>query len=194
MNRSLFWVAVFLPMAAYTQETPAPLRYDYVGASLAMPDVDEPGLDLEASISVARDLVVFGRFLDYEPRNRVDRKTLQIGVGHVWKIQRNVDFIASISYATNDIDIPPRGEIEEEGLIVGAQLRGWATDRIELSGAAMLDHSKSSSTDTVIEIGVQYLTQPHISFGGHVRSDEDDTTVSGGIRFYFGPSRQPLRR
>jgi hypothetical protein len=194
MNRWLLVAAAVFPIVALCQDPPIPLRYDYVGANLAVPDLDELGVDLEGSTTVARELIVFGRYLNYEPRNRYDIATLQIGVGKVWNIRRNIDFIASLSYATNEIDTPARQGFENEGVIVGAQLRGWATNRIELSGAAMLDHSKSSSTDTVVELGVQYLTKPQLSYGGRIRVDEDDTTVSGGLRFYFGASRQPLPR
>jgi hypothetical protein len=194
MNRCFLVAAALVPVAAFCQDPPIPLRYDYVGANLAVPEVDELGVDLEGSTAVARELIVFGRYLNYEPRNRVDLTSLQIGVGKVWNVRRNVDFVASLSYATNEIDTPARSGVENEGLIVGGQLRGWATNRIELSGAVMLDHSKSSSTDTVVELGVQYLTKPQLSYGGNIRVDEDDTTVSGGLRFYFGASRQPLRR
>ena len=194
MIRWLLAAAAVFPVAAFCQDPPIPLRYDYVGANLALPDLDEPGVDFEGSTTVARELIVFGRYLNYEPRDRTDLTSLQIGVGKVWKLRRNVDFVASVSYATNEIDTPTRRGLENEGVIVGAQLRGWATNRIELSGAAMLDHSKSSSTDTVIELGVQVLTKPQLSYGGRIRLDEDDTTVSGGLRFYFGESRQPLRR
>lgn len=194
MSRCLLVAATLLPVVAFCQDPPNPLRYDYVGANLALPDLNEPGVDLEASTIVARDLIVFGRYLNYEPRDRFDIATLQIGVGKVWNIRRNVDFIAHVSYATNEIDTPVRQDFENEGVIVGGQLRGWATNRIELSGAVMLDHSKSSSTDTVVEIGVQYLRTPQISYGGNIRTDEDNTTVSAGLRFYFGASRQPVRR
>jgi len=193
MTRCLLVAAALLPVAAFCQEPPIPLRYDYVGANLAVPALNKLGVDLEGSTTVSRNLIVFGRYLNYEPRNRADIKSLQIGVGRVWSVRRNVDFVASLSYAKNDINNPSPSNSDNKGVIAAAQLRGWATSRIELSGALMLDNSKSSSHDTVVELGVQYLTKPQLSYGGHIRIDEDDTTVSGGLRFYFGESRQPLR-
>jgi hypothetical protein len=194
MKRYLLVAAALGPLAGLAQEPPIPIRYDYVDASLAVPALDEIGLDLEGATTVARDLIVFGRYLNYEPNNRVDLSTFQIGVGRVWNVRRNVDFIASASYSKNEIDTPTRVGVEDEGIVLGGQLRGWATNRIELSGAIMLDNSKGSSTDTVVELGVQYLTEPRLSYGGRVRVDEDDTTISGGLRFYFGASRRPLPR
>jgi hypothetical protein len=194
MNRCLLVAAALLPIAAFCQEPPIPLRYDYVGANLAVPALNKLGVDLEGSTTVSNNLIVFGRYLNYEPRNRVDIKTLQIGVGRVWNVRRNVDFVASLSYAKNDINTPGPSSPDNKGVVVGGQLRGWATNRIELSGTLMLDNSKSSSNDTIVELGVQYLTKPQLSYGGHIRIDEDDTTVSGGLRFYFGTSRQPIRR
>ena len=192
MKRILFVIAAVLPVASYSQDAPAPLRYDYVGVSLLVPELDEIGIALEGSTAVTRNLVVFGQYLSYEPNNRIDLKTLQIGVGRIWNIRRNVDFVASVSYSDNDVDTPGRSSVEEEGIVIGGQVRGWATDRLELSGAAFLDRSRGSSTDTVIELGVQFLTEPRLSYGGKVRIDEDDSTVSLGVRFYFGASRRPL--
>lgn len=192
MKRCLLSIALVLPSAAYSQDQPIPLRYDYVGASLAFPELDEIGIWLEGSTTVARDLVVFGQYFNYDPNDRFKQSTLQIGVGHIWPLRANIDFIASISYSANDIDTPGRGEIEEEGVVFGGQLRGWATDRLELSGGLMLDNSLGSSTDTVVELGVQYLTEDRLSYGGRIRIDEDDSTVSMGLRFYFGASRRPL--
>jgi hypothetical protein len=184
--------AIVLPAAANAQPAAAPPRYDYVGASLAVPEIDEIGIELEGSTAVADRLVVFGRFFSFEPRNGFDYESLQLGVGRIWHIRRNVDLVGSIAYAGNEIDTPARQEVEEEGIVAGAQLRGWATPRLELSGAAMLDNSRGSSTDTVLELGVQYLTEPRLSYGGQIRIDEDDTTIFVGLRFYFGASRLPI--
>jgi hypothetical protein len=192
MKQSLFLIAIFLPAAANSQQEAPPLRYDYVGASLAVPELDEIGIDFEGSTAVADRLVVFGRYFSFEPNSDVDYQSIQIGVGRIWHIRRNIDFVGSLAYASNEVDTPERQGVEEEGIIVGAQLRGWATPRLELSGAAMLDNSRGSSTDTVLELGVQFLTEPRLSYGGRIRIDEDESTIFVGLRFYFGASRRPI--
>lgn len=192
MKRSLFLLALALPVVAQAQREAPPLRYDYVGASLAVPELDEIGIELEGSTAVADRLVVFGRYFSFEPRNNFDYESLQIGVGRIWNVRRNIDLVGSLAYATNDVETPAQQGVEEEGVIVGAALRGWATPRLELSGTALLDNSRSSSTDTIIELGVQFLTEPRLSYGGRIRLDEDDSTVFVGLRFYFGASRRPI--
>lgn len=185
-------IAIALPTAANAQQAAPPLRYDYVGASLAVPEIDEIGIGLEGSTAVAERLVVFGRFFSFEPRDGADYESLQIGVGRIWHLRRNLDLVGSIAYAGNEIDTSMQQGDEEEGVVAGAQLRGWATPRLELSGAAMLDNSRGSSTDSILELGVQFLTEPRLSYGGVIRIDEDDTTVFFGLRFYFGASRIPI--
>lgn len=192
MKRCLLAIAIVLPAAAYSQEEAPPLRYDFVGASVVVPELDEIGVEFEGSTAVANDLIVFGRYWNYEPNPRLDVERIQIGVGHIWHIRRNVDFVASLSYAANEIDTPSTVEVEEEGLVLAGQLRGWATNRLELSGAVFLDNSQGSSTETAVELGVQYFTDARLSYGGVVRIDEDDSTVSLGLRFYFGASRREL--
>jgi hypothetical protein len=194
MKRFLFVAAAALPLGAYSQEPTVPLRYDYVGASLVVPDIDELGIALEGSTTVSQNLIVFGQYSNYEPHNGLKIDSLQIGVGRVWSVRRNLDFVASASYSKNNIDTPSFAGDKQKGVIVGGQLRGWATNRIELSGAVLLDHSKSSSTETIVELGVQYLTEARLSYGGIIRVDDDDSTVAMGMRFYFGASRREIPR
>lgn len=191
MQRSLPVLALLLSGAAYGQSDPIPLRYDFVSANIAIPDTSEIGLTLEGSTSVAQDLFVFGQYLDYETRDRIELEALQIGVGRIWHIRRNVDFVGSLSYGDNQT--LSRGvEDEEEGVLLSAGLRGWATPRLELSGFVTLDGSRGESTDLVHEFGVQYFRDARLSFGGKLRSDEGDTALLLGARFYFGASRRPL--
>jgi len=192
MKRILFVIAALMPVAGFSQDAAVPLRYDYVGGSLLVPALDEIGFALEGSTAVTRNLIVFGQYLNYEPNNQIDLTTLQIGVGRVWNFRRNVDFVASVSYSSNNIDTRRRSEFEEEGIVIGGRLKGWATDRIELSGATFFDRSRGSNTDTVVELGVQYFTEPRLSYGGKLRVDENDSSVSLGVRFYFGASRRPI--
>jgi hypothetical protein len=191
MKRCLALIAI-LPAAGHSQDAAPPLRYDYVSASLIVPELDEIGIEFEGSITVAERLAVFGRYFSFEPRDDIDYKSIQIGVERIWHLRRNIDLVGSLAYAGNEIDTPSQPEVEEEGLIAGVEIRGWATPRLELSGAALVDNSRGSSTDTMLELGVQFVTEPRLSYGGHIRLDEDDTTVFVGVRLYFGASRRPV--
>jgi len=133
--------------------------------------------------------VVFGVYQDFAPDSRIDRETLQIGVGHLWRLRQNLEVLASVSYADNDIEAPRRN-IDEEGLILAGRIRGWLTARFELNGAVMLDNSIGSSTETILEFGGQFFEGRNHSYGGRIRVDENDTTLFLGARFYFGASRR----
>lgn len=190
MMPRLILLAVLLPGAAFAQGGFGPLRYDYVSANLVVPELDEIGVEIEISTGVTDDLIVFGRYNDYDPGDRGDLKTLQIGVGHVWELRPNIDFVGSISYADNEIDTPGRRQLDEEGLVLGGHVRGWATERIELNGSVLLDNSTGSDTDTVLEAGLQYFHRSNWSYGGRIRTDDEDTATFVGVRFYFGASQR----
>ncbi|HEY5665518.1 MAG TPA: hypothetical protein VIV64_02275 [Gammaproteobacteria bacterium] len=192
MKRYCVLLAAIAPAAAFAQTDFGPLRYDYVAANLAVPELDEIGIEVDGSTAVTENLVVFGRYRDFEPDAGVEQQSMQIGVGYFWKIQPSLDLMASLSYADNDIDRRGLPLEKEEGLILGGHVRGWMTGRVELAGSVLLDNSKGSDTDTVVEFGLQYFRQANWSVGGRIRDDDDATTLFLGVRFYFGASRRPL--
>jgi hypothetical protein len=183
--------ALLLPLPALAQSGAGfgPLGWDYVAASVIVPDLDDLGFELEGSTAVTRKLVVFGGYRSFAADSRIDRTTLQIGVGHLWNARQNIEVLASVSYADNEIDLPLRS-IDEEGVILAGEIRGWAAARFQLSGTVMLDNSVGSSTETIVEFGGQFFRDRNRSLGGRIRADEDDTTLFLGARFYFGASRR----
>lgn len=189
--RLLIAASLLLPLSAFGQSAAGfgPLRWDYVAASLAIPELDELGIEVEGSTAVTERLVVFGGYRDFDPDGRYGRETVQIGVGHLWDLRPNLDFLLSASYADNDIDRPGRDR-SEEGVIIGGHFRGWLTSSFEINGAVLLDNSAGSSTDTVLEVGGQYFDRANLSYGGRIRVDENDTALFLGVRFYFGASRR----
>jgi hypothetical protein len=192
MKRGLLLAAIVLPTVAFAQ-APAPrLRYDYVSGMLAIPNLDELGAEISGSTAVTERFVVFGRYSSFEPRDGIDFETMQIGVSRIWNFRRNIDFVGSLAYADNEFDTPTRQGAKDQGVIFSAELRGWATPRLELSGATRIDRSRSSGSNTIVEVGAQYLTGPRLSYGGRIEADEDDTTLFLGVRFYFGASRRPI--
>jgi hypothetical protein len=192
MKRGLWLAASVLPTVAFSQAPAPPLRYDYVSGTLAIPNLDELGAEISGSTAVTDRFVVFGRYASFEPRDGLDIETFQIGVSHIWSFRRNIDFVGSIAYADNEFDTPSRQGAKGQGVIFGAELRGWATPRLELSGAARIDRSRGSGSETIVDVGVQYLTGPRLSYGGRIEADEHDTTLFLGTRFYFGASRRPV--
>ncbi len=188
MRHCLLLLAALLPLPALGQGF-GPVRWDYVAANLALPEIDEIGLEIEGSTAVTRNLVVFGGYREFDPRRRTERTTLSIGVGRRFAIRPNVDVMASAAYADNDLDTRGR-DTEEEGVILGGHVRGWLTPRFELNGAVLLDNSTGSSTDMVLEAGGQYFRGRNWSYGGRLRVDEDEDALFLGIRFYFGASRR----
>jgi hypothetical protein len=167
-----------------------PLRYDYLMANLILTDIDEIGIELHGQTAATDHFIVSGAYQDWEPTDTVKRETLRIGVGYRFDVRPNLDFIASAHYADNKIDIGSQTNIDEKGMILSALFVGWLTPRFELSGEVMLDGSTGSSTETILELGLQYMRYRDVSFGGRLRIGEDDEALVIGARWYFGASRR----
>ena len=186
MRFCLLLLAAALPLSVAAQE-PRAVRWDYVAAGVVAAELDEIGYEFRGSTAVTEKLVVFGSWLDFEPNEDVDRNMFAIGVGRRWNIRPSVDMMLSASYGDNELVL--RGtDVEEEGVIIGLDVRGWASPRVEINGAVLLDNSASSNTEVVMELGAEFSGRRNVSYGGRIRNDESDTTVIAGLRFYFGAS------
>jgi hypothetical protein len=162
------------------------LTYDYLLANYALTDLDSGGLEIGGSFNVPTRMHVFFLYQEWD-LGPVDRSTLQIGAGYRWRLSPRVDLAAQLAVAETEIERPgPAPDVDEEGIILSGLLRGWATDRLELSGALLFDDSVGGRVDTVVEFGGQYYLQRNFSVGGRIRVDDDETTLFLGGRFNFG--------
>ena len=174
-----------MPLAQAQQQNDTPSSYDFVLGSLAVTELDSGGLEFGGSFTIAPQTYLFGRYQDWELNEVVDRSILQIGGGYYWDISENLDLTVGAALADSELDRPGTNDIDDDGLILHAGLRGWVTPVVELSSFLLLDDSLGSDVETVIEVGGQYYTRSNFSIGGRVRVDEDDTTLFFGARFYF---------
>jgi len=179
---------VTLPAGGSLAQGFGPLPYDYVTANVAITELDSLGIELGVSFEVADQVLVFGGIEDFELSDNVDWQRLKFGGGYRWSVRPNMDFIARLAYADNEIDPPGRPRFDDNGFVLSGEFRGWISQRLELSGELQLDDSVGSDVDTVLEFGAQQHRRGNLSLGGRIRIDEDDTTLLLGARFYFGAS------
>jgi hypothetical protein len=179
-------ITAVAPVAHAQQQVDRALPYDYVFANLAITEIDSGGLEVGGSFALQQNFHLFGGYQDWELNDNVDRSILQVGGGYHWDLSPNLDLTVGVALAKSELDTPGPAEIDDEGLILSAGLRGWASSQLELSGEVLLDDSLGSDTDSVIEIGGQYHISDQLSLGGRVRVDEEETTLFIGGRFHFG--------
>lgn len=173
-----------IPLAQAQQSADKPSSYDFAFGSLAMTELDSGGLEIGGSFSLAPQVYLFGSYQDWEIGEVVDRSILRVGGGYYWDISENLDLDVGAALADSELN-RPGPDIDDDGLILHAGLRGWASPVVELSSFIFVDDSLGSDAETVIEVGGQYFTRNNFSWGGRVRVDEDDTTLFFGVRFYF---------
>lgn len=174
--------------AQVQQQGYGPFPYNHAYVNYAMTELSSGGYEIGGSVDVANRIHAFASYQDWELSRNVDRRTIQLGAGYRWALSPNVDAIGHLAWADNRIR-RPGPNLDDEGLIAGGTLRGWASRNLELSGSVLLDSSIGSGVDPVLEFGGQYYFNGSFSLGGRIRMDEDDSTVFLGGRYHFGPLR-----
>jgi len=182
-----FGAALAAASATAQEQAAGPLPYDYVFANYALTELDSGGIEIGGSIEVANRVNVFGAYQDWELDGDFDREAFHIGAGYRWTMSPRTDFIAKLAYADTELERSGQPDLDEQGLVLSGEIRGWVGERLELSGELLLDDSLDD-IETVLEFGAQYHSKSTFSLGGRFRVDEDDTTLLLGARFYFGPS------
>ncbi len=172
--------------ASAQQTTERSHSYDYAFGGLALSELDSGGLEAGASVTLAPNFHVFASYQDWEINDNVDRTILQVGAGYHWDIAPNLDLVVSLAFADSELDTPGPGEIDDDGPIFGAGLRGWLSNEVEYSAEVLFDDSLGSDVDSVLQLGGEYHLNPQFSLGGRVRIDEEETTFFFGGRYYFG--------
>lgn len=193
LHLCFFGVAASVATSAALAQQPdyGPLPYDYGSIDYVLTELDSGGVELAGSYEVANRVIVFADYQNFEIGN-TDRERLRLGGGYRWDLKPNIDLIAKLSYADNEIDPPGPGRIDDDGLMVGGEIRAWLARDFEVGGEITLDDSIGSGTETVLGIGGQYYFGDNASAGARLRIDDADTTVFIGVRFHFGASRRLL--
>ena len=180
--------AMLVAASATAQEQAArPLPYDYMFANYGLTELDSGGIEIGGSIEVANRVNVFGAYQDWELDGDFDREAFHVGAGYRWTMSPRSDFVAKLAYADTELERSGQPDLDEQGVVLSGEIRGWVNERFELSGELLLDDSLDD-LETVLEFGAQYHSRRGLSFGGRFRIDEEDTTLLLGARFYFGPS------
>ncbi|NNC64330.1 MAG: hypothetical protein HKN84_06065, partial [Gammaproteobacteria bacterium] len=136
-----------IPLAQAQQEqNDKPSSYDFAFGSLALTELDSGGLEIGGSFSLAPQVYLFGSYQDWEVGEVVDRSILRIGGGYYWDISENLDLDVGAALADSELDRPGFNDLDDDGLILHAGLRGWASPVVELSSFIFLDDSLGSDS------------------------------------------------
>ena len=136
-----------LSLAEAQDQTDTPSSYDFAFGSLALSELDAGGVEVGGSFSLAPQVYIFGSFQDWEINEVVDRTIFRVGGGYYWNISENLDLDVGAAVADSEIDRPGPNDIDDDGLILHAGLRGWLTPNVELSSFLFLDDSLGSDSD-----------------------------------------------
>ena len=186
MNSRAVVLLATLPVLALAQE----FNYTYVEGGYYVRDMDTGpfdaeggGLGIRGSFAINEKFHAFGAHATQELDLELDTNQLEFGVGRHWSLGDNIDFIGELSWIESELDGPFDGR-DEDGLGLGAGLRGRAGSDLELEGR--INYADLGDSDTSLFFSGRYFIWDRFAVSGGLLFDDDDTTWNIGVRAEFG--------
>lgn len=181
---SKWLLGLLLLVAAQMASAQQPsLRYDY--AELRYLDVDVAGgdgLSIGGSYRFDNNWLVLGSLTDLAFDGNVDSLTLEVGGGYVWPWKSDWDLLASVRFATVDVDTP-FGSGDDDGFIFEGGTRGLLTPQFEVRGS--VNHTTVGDGDTFLRIAGDYYFAEEFAAGLSFELAGDADVISIGGRWFF---------
>jgi hypothetical protein len=175
--------------SAYAQEGGG-LSYNfvelgYVNSEIDDLDVEGDGFGLRGSFAFAENFHGFASYLDQEYDFDVGVEQIELGAGLNYTIAPNLDFVGTFSYLNVDVDVPGFGSADDSGFALGAGLRGWASDALELRGEVKYAELDDGGDDTTLGVGARYYINKMFAIAADLGFNDDGATWTIGGRFDF---------
>ncbi len=151
-------------------------------------DEDGDGFGVDGSLALTDQLHAFAGYSNVEPdRFSADASSTEVGVGFNTPLSPSTDLILRGAYVRSEVDFGPF-EAEEDGFGVGAGIRTWIADGLELNGGLDYVDFGGNDDDTAIRLGLVYSVSNAIAFGlsGSWTDDPDSSIFGVNARFYLG--------
>ncbi len=158
----------------------------YVKTEIDDLDVDGDGFELRGSLELTDKFHVFAAYADQDFDFDVTGKSYEIGAGLAWPMQPNLDLVGTLSYVKVELEVPFFGDLDDDGIALGAGVRGRVIDALELSGGLKYVSFDDSGDDTTLFAGARYFFTRTFAAGLDVDFDDEGTTWMLGARLSFG--------
>jgi hypothetical protein len=113
-------------------------------------------------------------------------KSYEFGAGINSALSPRLDIEAHLSYLRAEVDTPFGGNVDDNGVGVGLDLRGRLGDRWELQGGATYADFDDGGDSKSLHFGARFFITPQFAVTGDISGNEDGSTLFLGGRFNFG--------
>jgi hypothetical protein len=166
------------------------LELDFISTEI---EEIEPGVDLEGDGIGFSGEVEFGQTIhgfasvsdvDYDDDVNID--TLSIGLGFNQPVAPALDVVSGVSYERLKVSVAGLGSEREEGIGLGAGLRGRVGDKLELMAGVKYNYFNEDLDDTTIQLGGRYYFSRKLAVGLDYSENDDGDTWILALRYDFG--------
>jgi hypothetical protein len=176
---------VGLPCAAYADG----FQYTYLDAgyidsrgTLGLFDADGNGFGVGGAYAFNRTVNAFADYSNQHFSGGLDGSSYDFGVGGHWAIQKDLDFLAGLSWVHANVDTA-FGSANDNGLGVRAGVRYRYNNKLELQGG--INDVNISGANTALDLAARYCLSDQFAVGGGVVIDNGSTGLNIGVRALF---------
>ena len=172
------------PLAALAED----MSYSYVDLAYVDTDIDGvgPSLDgfaLRGSIGFAQNWFAFGEFAA-QSVSGVDLDTYTVGLGGHYGLADNIDLFGRLGWTNVEISSGPV-DIDDDGYLVDAGLRGRVGDAVELEGGVRYTDFSDGGDATGLFIGGRFHFNKTWALGAEYQDGDDSSTILAYVRASF---------
>lgn len=151
-------------------------------------DADGEGFGFGGSMAVTEEFHAFAGYTNLEPDNaNVDFSTTNVGIGFNTSLSTTTDLVLQAAYVRAEAEFGPF-DSEVDGYSLGAGLRTWIGNGLELNGGLDYVDYGGNDDDVALNLGLLYSLNSSIALGvsGSWTDDPDSTILGLNARFYLG--------
>lgn len=175
-----------LPFAAYADG----FQYTYLDAGYinsrgarGLFDADGNGFGVGGAYAFSHTFNAFADYSDQHFNGRSDGSSYDFGVGGHWPIQRDLDFVAGLSWVHANVDTP-FGSGSDNGLGVNAGVRYRYNKHLGLQGG--IEDVNISGANTALDVAARYYLSAKFAVGGGLVIDNGHVGWNVGVRVPLG--------
>jgi hypothetical protein len=147
-------------------------------------DVDGDGFELAGSFEITDKVFLFGEWQEQSLDFSIDGRTLEVGAGLTHGFSDKLDFVGTLSLVDSEIELGG-SSADDDGLALGAGVRGRVNDSVELEGGLKYVDYDESGGDTGFTFGGRYYFNQSMALGASADFADNADTLRLGFRWEF---------
>jgi hypothetical protein len=187
MSRSVFLILLLAFSATAGAQG---FGYNYIQGSYGSVDVDTgvgnvdgDGFGISGSFEFTDEFFLAGEYQTADMDGGVDLNLLELAAGWHTALSDQLDFTAKLGFMNAEIDAGIGGSFDEDGMMIGAGLRGAVTDAVELYGG--LDYIDFDDSETRATAGFLFALTETLTVGAEASIWDDIDVYQLNLRFDF---------